>query len=93
MRLDPSSQDVVLRDLHKFSTYEVTVAGFSRIGSGPASRVYITTDEDGKKTRIGSIPARGPVVARYFSTTHVKISHLVNKLCSQQACNKLVNKL
>ena len=26
-------------------------------------------------------------------STHVKISHLVNKLCSQQACNKLVNKL
>jgi hypothetical protein len=25
--------------------------------------------------------------------THVKISQLVNKMCSQQACSKLVNKL
>jgi hypothetical protein len=27
------------------------------------------------------------------STTHVKISQLVNKMCSQQACSKLVNNL
>ena len=26
-------------------------------------------------------------------TTHVEISLLVNKMCSQQACSKLVNKL
>jgi hypothetical protein len=26
-------------------------------------------------------------------STHVKISQLVNKMCSQQACSKLVNKL
>ena len=29
----------------------------------------------------------------YNFTTHVKISQLVNKMCSQQACSKLVNKL
>jgi hypothetical protein len=28
-----------------------------------------------------------------FSATHVKISQLVNKMCSQQACSKLINKL
>ena len=28
-----------------------------------------------------------------FSNKHVKISQLVNKMCSQQACSKLVNKL
>jgi hypothetical protein len=28
-----------------------------------------------------------------FPPTHVKISQLVNKMCSQQACSKLVNKL
>ena len=27
------------------------------------------------------------------TTTHAKISQLVNKTCSQQACSKLVNKL
>jgi hypothetical protein len=26
-------------------------------------------------------------------TAHVKISQFVNKMCSQQACGKLVNKL
>jgi hypothetical protein len=26
-------------------------------------------------------------------TTHVKILQLVNKMCSQQACSKLVDKL
>ena len=28
-----------------------------------------------------------------FASTHVKISQLVNKMCSQQACSKLVNRL
>jgi hypothetical protein len=28
-----------------------------------------------------------------FRTTHVKSSQLVNKMCSQQACSKLGNKL
>ena len=28
-----------------------------------------------------------------YIRTHVKISQLVNKMCSQQACSKLVNKL
>ena len=47
--LNTSSLDTVIKDLKKFSTFEVTVAGFNRIGQGPASRVHITTDEDGKK--------------------------------------------
>ena len=29
----------------------------------------------------------------FYSSTHVKISQLVKKLCSQQACSNLVNKL
>jgi hypothetical protein len=29
----------------------------------------------------------------FYSSTHVKISQVVNKMCSQQACSKLVNKL
>ena len=29
----------------------------------------------------------------FITVTHVKISQLVNKMCSQQACSKLVNKL
>jgi hypothetical protein len=29
----------------------------------------------------------------YYLSTHVKVSQLVNKMCSQQACSKLVNKL
>jgi hypothetical protein len=28
-----------------------------------------------------------------YATTHVEISQLVNKICSQQACSKLANKL
>jgi hypothetical protein len=46
--LNTSSLDTVTRDLRKFSTYEITVAGFNRIGNGPESQAYITTDEDGK---------------------------------------------
>ena len=33
------------------------------------------------------------VVRFYACSTHVKISQLVNKMCSQQACSKLANKL
>ena len=29
----------------------------------------------------------------HVTFVHVKISQLVNKMCSQQACSKLVNKL
>lgn len=43
---------MVVRDLKKFSTYEIAVAGFNRIGEGPASHVYITTDEDGEMTYV-----------------------------------------
>ena len=50
--VNTSSLDVVIKDLKKFSTYEVTVAGFNRIGQGPASHVHITTDEDGKNIEI-----------------------------------------
>jgi hypothetical protein len=32
-------------------------------------------------------------VSHFVSNTYVKISQLVNKMCSQQACSKLVNKL
>ena len=49
--LNTSSLDVVVSDLKKFSTYEIAVEGFNRIGQGPASHVYITTDEDGKATK------------------------------------------
>ena len=50
LALNTSSLDVVVRDLKKFSTYEIAVAGFNRIGEGPASNLYITTDEDGEMT-------------------------------------------
>ena len=49
--LNTSSLDIVVRDLKKFSTYEIAVGGFNRIGQGPANHVYITTDEDGKATK------------------------------------------
>ena len=32
-------------------------------------------------------------VKKMLRSTHVKISQLVNKMCSQQTCSKLVNKL
>jgi curli biogenesis system outer membrane secretion channel CsgG len=34
-----------------------------------------------------------PPVKKMLRSTHVKISQLVNKMCSQQTCSKLVNKL
>jgi hypothetical protein len=34
-----------------------------------------------------------PPVTKMLRSTHVKISQLVNKMCSQQTCSKLVNKL
>jgi hypothetical protein len=49
--LNTSFLDVVIKDLKMFSTYDVTVAGFNRIGQGSASQVHITTDEDGKGTK------------------------------------------
>lgn len=52
LALNTSSLDVVVRDLKKFSTYEIAVAGFNRIGEGPASHLYITTDEDGEITSL-----------------------------------------
>ena len=33
-----------------------------------------------------------PPVKKMLRSTHVKISQLVNKICSQQTCSKLVNK-
>ena len=50
--LNTSSLDIVIQDLKKFSTYQVTVAGYNRLGKGLASHVYITTDEDGKTIAI-----------------------------------------
>ena len=49
--LNDSSLHTVIRELKKFSTYEFAVAGFNRIGTGPASYIFIKTDEDGKKIR------------------------------------------
>ena len=34
-----------------------------------------------------------PPVKKMLRSTHVKISQLVNKMCSQQTCSKPVNKL
>ena len=34
-----------------------------------------------------------PFLSGIRKSTHVKIAQLVNKMCSQQACSKLVNKL
>jgi hypothetical protein len=34
-----------------------------------------------------------PPVKKMLRSTHVKISQLVNKMCSQQTCSKLVNNL
>ena len=52
LALNTSTLYVVVRDLKKFSTYEIAVAGFNRIGEGLASHLYITTDEDGEMTSL-----------------------------------------
>ena len=51
----------------------------------PVSAVYDTVKEQSKDNKV--------LLNRTTYTTHVKISQLVNKMCSQQACSKLINKL
>lgn len=46
---DAESRLLVLRKLHPFTRYEVTVRAFNRIGSGPASpRIIVPTLEGGR---------------------------------------------
>ncbi|XP_028409022.1 protein sidekick-2-like [Dendronephthya gigantea] len=64
-RLNVTTQDIVLDGLKKFSVYEVTVAGFNRIGRGPESRVYITTDED--------VPSEHPTGIKVVNTSSTSL--------------------
>jgi hypothetical protein len=47
----PTSGEVILGNLWKFTFYDIQVAGFTSNGHGPFSETFrIRTDEDGKET-------------------------------------------
>jgi hypothetical protein len=49
--VSPTSGEVILGNLWKFTSYHIQVAGFTSNGHGPFSETFrIPTDEDGKET-------------------------------------------